>query len=133
MTKRVIALGIAIGLLAQARTSEAAPPTPAAPFDWTAYYLSVNAGGAWRNRFEAPTNYSALGILGLSPGPSLSRKDGGAFGVGFGYNIQPNSSRFVFGIDYEFQWSAPANRPRYVPRYFTRATGVSTSSWMGRM
>jgi outer membrane immunogenic protein len=125
-------IAIAFGLVSQLQPSHAAPPTRSTPaaFDWTAYYLSLNAGGGWRNRFDPPSNayYSGLGIIGYDNGPPLSKTSGFTGGVGFGYNVQLNNSRVVVGIDYEFQWAALADRPKYVPRYFTRATGVSSGT-----
>ena len=121
-----LGMGIAsaLGLLSQTQISHAAPPAPVA-FNWSGYYLGGNVGVGWRNRQDPPNNtyYDGLGIIGYDQSAALSKTSGFTGGVGFGYNLQFN--RFVFGIDYEFQWAALGSRPNYSPRYFARQTGIS--------
>jgi outer membrane immunogenic protein len=93
-------------------TAAHAADVPAIPkartFNWTGFYLGVNAGYGWGNQ---TANYSGndpniliatCGFAGCAP-PSAFRLGGGAVGGQLGYNYQFNSNWLVgLEADYDF-------------------------------
>jgi outer membrane immunogenic protein len=116
--KHWIAAGIATATLAAASTAFAAdiarpvykaPPMVAPVYDWTGFYIGVNAGYTWSTNnglSYAGTDTGAGGFgtalaLGLLPNTGL-KNDGFIGGGQIGYNWQ--SGVWVFGWEADFQW-----------------------------
>jgi outer membrane immunogenic protein len=73
-------------------------PVVAAPYNWTGFYIGVNAGGSWGhqdNSLETTT-----GVIGFT---NSDRIDGFIGGGQIGYNWQVN--QWVFGLEADFQGS----------------------------
>jgi outer membrane immunogenic protein len=77
-----------------------APVAIAAPYNWTGFYLGLNAGGSWGHQSSVLTSV-ATGAAVLANQPSSLK---GFIGGGqIGYNWQ--SSQWVWGIEADFQGS----------------------------
>ncbi len=94
-------------------TSAYAANVPAIPkdqtFNWTGFYLGVNAGYGWGNQ---TANYSGndpnillatCGYAGCAP-PSAFRLGGGGIGGQLGYNYQFNSN-WLLGLEADYDFS----------------------------
>jgi outer membrane immunogenic protein len=86
-----------------------APSIPAPAYNWTGFYLGVNAGGAWD---ETNFNYNvtaatpATASSGGLPAPFPFRVDygSGIAGGTIGYNWQFSPS-WVFGLEADWDWT----------------------------
>ena len=151
MKKLVIALfAVAIsaaGALAAdlpARTYSKAPVMMAPVYNWTGFYVGLNAGGAWNESnattttvyspaptgYFAPSNPAAIGLVGNQ---NISRS-GFTGGVTGGYNWQVNN--VVLGIEADFNYfglrgsaTGTAFYPNFAPFAFTVNSSVS-SDWL---
>jgi outer membrane immunogenic protein len=86
-----------------------APSTPAPAYDWTGFYIGVNAGWAWENTtFDysvtgaTPTTASSGGVPG--PLPFSFTPDGAVAGGTIGYNWQFSPS-WAFGLEADWDWT----------------------------
>jgi outer membrane immunogenic protein len=80
-----------------------APPPFQRVYDWTGFYIGVNAGGGWAN---ANSDFS---VSGLAPFASVDNSLFGAIGGGqAGVNWQSGAA--VFGIEADFQASGLKGR-----------------------
>jgi outer membrane immunogenic protein len=94
--KRVLLSGVALAALMSsasaadiARRAPAAPPVPfVALYNWTGFYVGVNAGGGW----------SDTKLRNLDMGGS-----GGLVGGQIGYNWQ--NGQVVWGLETDIQWA----------------------------
>jgi outer membrane immunogenic protein len=117
-------------------------PIMAPIYNWTGFYVGVNAGGAWNKSnattdtvfspigYFAPTSVPAIGIVGNQ---NINRS-GFTGGLTAGYNWQ--ASNFVVGIESDFNYfgvkgstSATALYPCCAPSTFTVNSSVS-SDWL---
>jgi len=72
-------------------------------YDWTGFYLGVNAGGGWAN------TKSDFSLVGSPPFASAKNSLVGALGgVQLGYNWQRGPA--VFGVETDFQFSSLSGR-----------------------
>jgi outer membrane immunogenic protein len=88
----------AIAITGSAFAAEPAPPPPPVPvFTWSGVYLGGQIGYAWGN-----DNVSWSGtdsFLNLASGSFGEGPQGVIGGAHVGWNIQPNNSWFVFGVE----------------------------------
>lgn len=90
-----------------------APVFAAAPYNWTGFYVGVNAGGAWGSRNCGNYILSNAGVAIL---PAISTCSGGGsgnngrftYGAQAGYNVQYNS--LVLGLEADINGLAGKNR-----------------------
>jgi outer membrane immunogenic protein len=68
-----------------------------APFNWTGFYIGVQAGYQWGDS-DIGHEY----FLGFDPAKSETELDGFVGGVHIGYNAQ--RSRFVFGVEADIEY-----------------------------
>lgn len=96
MKKLLLSVSVVMGMTAgQALAADIAPP-PA--FDWTGFYLGLNAGYGFNGFYGddvAVTGYGHIGSLDVN---------GGFFGGQVGYNYQIN--QIVLGLEGDVQWAA---------------------------
>ncbi len=122
-----------------------AAPVVAAVYNWTGWYVGVNAGGAFSQGSPSTTTvFSALGIFASTSvsGPGSINANGSqkfnsttfTGGVGAGYNWQ--AGRLVYGIEADFNYFNPngsstvtATYPCCAPTNYTITQGVKTS-WL---
>jgi outer membrane immunogenic protein len=74
------------------------PPAPL-PYNWTGFYVGLNAGGSWGRQ----TNSLESAITGATLFSNSNHIDGFIGGGQIGYNWQVN--QWVFGIEADFQGS----------------------------
>jgi len=79
-----------------------APPPPVAIYNWTGFYIGVNAGYGWGEIDDAITPLPQPGF-GFPPFSVGSEPDGFIGGIQIGYNWQ--TGNFVWGIETDFQGS----------------------------
>jgi len=89
----LIALGASIPARAADMAVKAPPsPTPAAPYDWSGFYVGGNFGGAWTSgNLNIPDNNFYGGLTEFIGG------------VEAGYNVQ--AGHFLFGVQGDFDWA----------------------------
>jgi outer membrane immunogenic protein len=85
-----------------------APPPAAAVYNWTGFYIGVNAGGAWGDAdvtLSGPETHfldsQSIAILTANGSPNL-RPTGFTGGGQIGYNWQSNN--FVFGVETDINY-----------------------------
>lgn len=149
MKKLALALSIFAMSAAGASAADLAPQTytkaPAlvAPiYNWTGFYVGLNAGGAWNNSNATTTTvFSPTGYFALSSVPAIAiagnqniNRSGFTGGLTAGYNWQ--ASNWVVGIESDFNYfgvkgstSATALYPCCAPTNFTVNSSVS-SDWL---
>jgi len=138
------ALGIGVAFAADlpARAYTKAPPMIAPVYDWSGFYLGVNAGGAW-GQFDPTTStvFSPTGYFATSSVPAIAlvgaqRIDRSGFtgGLTAGYNWQ--ASNWVFGLESDFNYFHLSGRatgsavyPCCAPTAFT-VTSSASSDWL---
>jgi outer membrane immunogenic protein len=125
-----------------ARTYTKAPPMLAPVYNWTGFYVGLNAGGAW-NEYNpttatvfSPTGYFAttsVPAIGLVGNQQINRS-GFTGGVTGGYNWQVSSA--VIGVEADFNYfgvrgstSGTGLYPCCAPTNFTVNSSVS-SDWL---
>src|SRR6185295_13873570 len=100
MVKRSLLAGLgALALVTSASAADLpranapyAAPAFVSGYNWTGFYLGINAGGAWgRSSWDA---------LAVTTNPS-----GGMIGVTAGYNWQGAGSPWVFGLEGDVDWT----------------------------
>jgi outer membrane immunogenic protein len=100
----LIAVGTALAHAADlpARASSKAPGIVAAIYDWTGFYVGLNAGGG--SSHNCWTNTNSLGALTM-PGASegCQNATGGLVGGQIGYRMQ--SAAWIFGVEGQGDWS----------------------------
>ncbi|MGO3927209.1 outer membrane beta-barrel protein [Rhodopseudomonas pseudopalustris] len=112
--KRILAGVALVGTAVSAQAADLATKAPylkapvVAPYDWTGFYLGVNAGVGMSRTFTSH-NYPAGGTL-----DSTYLQSEGAFGGGqIGYNWQTNAfpvfGPVLFGIEADIQGSGASN------------------------
>jgi outer membrane immunogenic protein len=118
-------------------------PIIAPVYNWTGFYVGVNAGGAWGQSDPAtttvfsPVGYFALSSVGAIATAGAQRANSSGFtgGLTAGYNWQ--ASNFVLGIESDFNYfgvrgsstSGPVLYPCCAPTSFTVNSSVS-SDWL---
>lgn len=143
-----VALSTVVGINAAAaadlpaRTYTKAPVMANPSYDWTGFYVGVNAGGAWSNSSAATTTvFSPIGYFATtSPGAiaiaGAQRPNASGFtgGLTAGYNWQ--ASNIVFGVESDFNYlglkgssTGSGIYPCCAPTGFTVNTSVSTD-WL---
>jgi len=102
-----------------------APPPAAAVYNWTGFYLGLNAGaGISDSKLDVDptgaflTDVNAAAYLASYPGELTSQQAGFTGGLTAGYNWQPNN--FVFGVEGDINYlhltaSSSANPPAVPP------------------
>jgi outer membrane immunogenic protein len=100
--KRILFAGASVLALSAALPAAAADlPRQSAPYgapaympayNWTGFYLGLNAGGGWGS-----SDWAGMGVTN-SPG-------GGMIGVTAGYNWQGPGNPWVFGIEADIDWT----------------------------
>ena len=101
----------AVGADLPARTYTKAPTMVAAAYNWTGFYVGVDAGGAWE-RDSGTTNFFQT-FAGIAPflidNPQTNSFRSASFigGVHAGYNWQ--MSKWVLGIEADWDWTNPKN------------------------
>jgi len=147
ITLAAAALGAVVGINAAAaadlptRTYTKAP-VMAASYDWTGFYLGVNAGGAWSQSDAAtttvfsPTGYFATTSPGAIAIAGAQRINASGFtgGLTAGYNWQ--ASNIVLGLESDFNYlglkgssTGSGIYPCCAPTGFTVNSSVSTD-WL---
>jgi outer membrane immunogenic protein len=141
------ALGAVVGINAAAAADLPArtytkAPVMAASYDWTGFYLGVNAGGAWSQSDAAtttvfsPTGYFATTSPGAIAIAGAQRINASGFtgGLTAGYNWQ--ASNIVFGLESDFNYldlkgssTGSGIYPCCAPTGFTVNSSVSTD-WL---
>jgi outer membrane immunogenic protein len=102
--KKILIAGIAAAAFCGAPAYAADMPMKAAPpapmFNWTGFYVGGNGGYAWGTGSQQMINHSAIGGIDFFHAANPS----GGFGGGqIGYNWQGLGSRFVLGIEADFE------------------------------
>jgi outer membrane immunogenic protein len=147
ITLAAAALGAVVGINAAAAADLPArtytkAPVMAASYDWTGFYLGVNAGGAWSQSDAAtttvfsPTGYFATTSPGAIAIAGAQRINASGFtgGLTAGYNWQ--ASNIVFGLESDFNYlglkgssTGSGIYPCCAPTGFTVNSSVSTD-WL---
>jgi outer membrane immunogenic protein len=147
ITLAAAALGAVVGINAAAAADLPArtytkAPAMAASYDWTGFYLGVNAGGAWSQSDAATTTvFSPIGYFATtSPGAiaiagaQSINASGFTGGLTAGYNWQ--ASNIVFGLESDFNYlglkgssTGSGIYPCCAPTGFTVNSSVSTD-WL---
>jgi outer membrane immunogenic protein len=140
----ILGIGAASAADLPARTYTKAPTIVAPVYNWTGFYVGVNAGGDWNQSdpttttvvSSAPTYINLVSIGAISAaGAQRINSSGFTGGLTAGYNWQ--SSNFVFGIESDFNYfgvrgsktSGPVLYPCCAPSTFTVNSSVS-SDWL---
>lgn len=125
-----------------ARTYTKAPAVVAPVYNWTGFYVGVNAGGAWGSSdpttttIFSPTGYFATTSPGAIAIAGAQRINSSGFtgGLTAGYNWQ--ASNFVFGLESDFNYfglkgssTGTGIYPCCAPTAFTVKSSVSTD-WL---
>lgn len=135
-------LGIAAASAADMAVKAPYTAAPVAVYNWTGFYIGVNAGGAW-GRFDPNTStvFSPTGYFATTSVPAIAlvgnqriNASGFTGGLTAGYNWQ--ASNFVFGIESDFNYfgvkgstRGSALYPCCAPTAFTVASSAS-SDWL---
>jgi outer membrane immunogenic protein len=84
-------------------TRKAAPPmyAPAPVYDWSGFYVGVNAGVGWANSGNVTVHDPNPAIGNQSV--NISSRSGFIGGGGLGYNFQ--SGEFVYGLEADIQYA----------------------------
>jgi outer membrane immunogenic protein len=124
----VVFLGISGvgGALAADLPVKAPPPAPVVVYNWTGWYVGLNAGGIWPNSdgvshsaVAGPCNVAVVGCSPAAPGTNAGTvlAGGSTFNTGlgngagfigggqFGYNWQFNG-RGVLGFETDIAWTS---------------------------
>jgi outer membrane immunogenic protein len=124
------------------RTYAKAPVMMAPIYNWTGFYVGLNAGGAWNNSNATTTTvFSPAGYFATTSVPAIGiagnqniNRSGFTGGLTAGYNWQ--ASNFLVGIESDFNYfgvkgstSATAPYPCCVGTGFTVNSSVS-SDWL---
>jgi len=110
----LIALGASIPARAADMAVKAPPsPTPAAPYDWSGFYVGGNFGGAWTSgNLNIPDNNFYGGLTEFIGG------------VEAGYNVQ--AGHFLFGVQGDFDWATFDH-----PTFPIPTLGSVSQHWIG--
>jgi outer membrane immunogenic protein len=119
----ILLSGASVAFAADLPTSKPVPaPIFAAPFNWTGFYLGLNAGGVWNGDNTAVIG--STGFVGLGPTivpSSLSTSSAGFIGGGqIGYNYQLNT--IVLGLEADIDGASTSKSTS-----FTGATVLGTT------
>jgi outer membrane immunogenic protein len=125
-----------------ARTYTKAPAVVAPVYNWTGFYIGVNAGGAW-GQFDPTTTtvFSPTGYFATTSVPAIAlagaqriNSSGFTGGLTAGYNWQ--ASNYVLGLESDFNYfgvkgsaTGTAIYPCCAPSAFTVNSSVS-SDWL---
>jgi outer membrane immunogenic protein len=114
--KKQLLLGTAFGALAAASPAIAAPPAPVATiFNWTGFYIGINAGyssGNGDHTYAEP----AFACCGLPTVFSGSQSlNGGLGGFHGGYNYQGGS--WLVGLESDFDWTGEKGSDTFSRNY----------------
>ena len=100
---------------------------PVAAYNWTGFYVGVNAGGTWGNSTATETLVpGSVAYNGI--GNSWSSKSSGFVGGGqIGYNWQPVGSPLVLGVEADFGYLG-LNGSAVSPLAVTQASGTKVAT-----
>ena len=93
--------GAASGADLAARPYSKAPPIAAAAYDWSGFYVGVNAGGGWSQECFTITNNAGVPVGPASEGCHTA--NGGLVGGEIGYRWQTGS--WIFGLEAQGDWA----------------------------
>ena len=105
----------------------ATPVAAQQPFNWTGYYVGVNAGYAWAD--------GSARVFESDTGTTVSRSfdlDSFFAGIQGGFNYQAVDSNVVWGVEVDLQWADGDDR---VSVTYSNGTGVFTGhfDWFGTL
>jgi outer membrane immunogenic protein len=87
-------------LVPGAQLAQVAPAPPPLAYDWTGFYLGVNAGAAWGN-----TDWTYVSLPAGPDGPTASHKISGPLAgatIGFNWQFAPD---WVAGVEADLDWA----------------------------
>jgi|SRR5271170_902267 len=107
-------------------TAKPAPMfTPVPVFNWTGFYIGVNAGGAWNNSGDVTIHDPVSGPHSYS----ISSRGGFIGGGQLGYNYQ--TGQWVFGIESDIQGVAGSSSVNVGPYGFLHLNTSGNGGWLG--
>jgi outer membrane immunogenic protein len=116
--KKRLLLGVAFGALIAANPSAAAPPAPVVPtFNWTGFYVGVNAGYSWGNGafvYNEPA-FACCGFGIPTTFTGTQNLNGAVGGFQTGYNVQ--SGLWVVGVETDFDWTGEKGTSGFTAPY----------------
>jgi outer membrane immunogenic protein len=99
--KKLATVIAAIALIGTPAFAQTPPPAPAPVYNWTGFYVGVNAGWNWTT--ASTTTLVTTPVTNASFSDS-AKANGAIGGVQFGYNWQ-SMSNWILGIETDFQAS----------------------------
>jgi outer membrane immunogenic protein len=97
-------------------------PPPAPWYDWTGFYVGINAGYSWGN---TSTSYTGTGA-GFAPFTTSQNMDGGLGGGQIGYNWQFNRN-WLFGLEADIQGTGQRGSASFPP-VTTTVAGIAVTT-----
>jgi outer membrane immunogenic protein len=133
MLRQSLALSTALLALATASSFAAdlpmrsAPPifSPVPVYDWSGFYIGVNAGAGWSNAGNVTVNDPVLGARSVSVDSHAGFLGGGQLG----YNFQ--TGVFVWGIETDIQGASIGSSVNWGPYGKLGLSTGSSGEWFG--